>query len=342
MAAETGKEWKTRLVVAVILLVVLAYLVFNSLWSYANAFFISIFAYIILKPAYAQLRKFGIGKTASALLSMLIGAIVIGMPALVFFQLLLSEAMNLLTPASMQSYATAISQAVASLESYFPGIDVRGNLANYITQLIYQTANVITNVLLASAQDAGALALGALVAIFVTYYLLTSEEKAGELMGKIVPFNRKNRARLVDEFNRVTYSVLMSMGAMGLAQALPLMLVFIYYGVPGAAILGFLALLLTFIPFVGIPFVWIPVALMELLQGNQPAAIGITIVGILLAVVENWRPIMQKYFGQVHPLIALLGVIVGIANFGIVGVLVGPLILSYAILAVGMFREEYL
>jgi len=118
-------------------------------------------------------------------------------------------------------------------------------------------------------------------------------------------------------------------------------LVLMYFNVPGAVFWGFLAFLLTFIPFVGIPFVWIPITIVEYFQGNTDAAIGILAAGIVIAIIENGRPLLQKRIGDIHPLISILGVIIGIVYFGVLGVLIGPLLLSYTILALGMFVEEY-
>ena len=128
---------------------------------------------------------------------------------------------------------------------------------------------------------------------------------------------------------------------MALLQAVPLTLAFMYYKIPGAMILGAIGLILSFIPFLGMPFVWIPVAVIELMQGNYDIAIGLTILGVIIAILENVRPLVLKGLGEIHPLISVLGVIVGLAIFGIVGMIIGPLVLSYAILIAQMFKEEY-
>ena len=54
------------------------------------------------------------------------------------------------------------------------------------------------------------------------------------------------------------------------------------------------------------------------------------------------RQRVQKKVGEMHPLISLLGLIIGIAYFGIMGIIIGPLILAVFILMLKMFREEYL
>ena len=71
-------------------------------------------------------------------------------------------------------------------------------------------------------------------------------------------------------------------------------------------------------------------------------AIGITIVGIVIAVLENFRPMLQGKLGQMHPMASLLGVVVWIPYFGLLGVFIGPILVSYALLSVKMFKKEYL
>jgi predicted PurR-regulated permease PerM len=145
----------------------------------------------------------------------------------------------------------------------------------------------------------------------------------------------------VKEFKNVTYSVLVCTGLVALIQAVPLALAFMYFGVPGAVFWGFVSFILACIPFVGVPVIWVPMAAVEALEGNYAAAAGIGAVGLLVFGIENLRPLLQKRIGQIHPLISVLGLIVGLPYFGVMGVFIGPVVLSYAILAVKMYREEY-
>jgi predicted PurR-regulated permease PerM len=140
----------------------------------------------------------------------------------------------------------------------------------------------------------------------------------------------------------VLYSSIVVTGLMALIQAVPLTLVFMYFNVPGAAFLGFIAAILTCIPFTGIPFVWIPVAALELLGGNYGAGVGIVATGIVIAIIENFRPMLQNRIGDIHPMVSLLGVIIGVVYFGILGLFIGPIFLSFTLLCARMFKEEYL
>jgi predicted PurR-regulated permease PerM len=214
-------------------------------------------------------------------------------------------------------------------------------LSAELASLLLQAAGYIKNVLMGWLSSIGGMALGLLIVIFTFYYLLTAEGSLGAVR-EVLPFSRKNTDILIRDFRSVLYSSIVVTGIMALIQAVPLTLVFIYFNVPGAVFLGFLAAILTCVPFTGIPFVWIPVAALELLGGDYPAGIGITVAGVIIAIIENFRPMLQNKIGQIHPLVSLLGVIIGVIYFGILGLFIGPIILGFTLLCARMFKEEYL
>jgi predicted PurR-regulated permease PerM len=63
----------------------------------------------------------------------------------------------------------------------------------------------------------------------------------------------------------------------------------------------------------------------------------------VVANVENVvRPYVFKRFSEVHPMITLVGAVLGVSYFGLIGLLIGPLALSYFFELIRMYREEYL
>jgi predicted PurR-regulated permease PerM len=115
-----------------------------------------------------------------------------------------------------------------------------------------------------------------------------------------------------------------------------------YFNIPAAAFLGLIGMVLACIPFLGVPIIWVPIAALEALAGNYEAALAIAGIGVLVFIAENvLRPLLQKGVGQIHPLISVIGAILGIVYFGILGVLIGPIVLSFAVLMARMFKEEY-
>ncbi len=336
------KDKKVKIAIALFALVFMLYLVGLVLWDYIIPVFLAFFGYYFLMPLYKFFMKWNFGKIASGLLTIFIAMIVVGIPLLLSINILVNEALHVLSPENTAIYTKMIAENVAFIENIFPDFNLRSSLTAQLTSSFAKILTFFENLILGSLESAGNFVLQLLVFIFVFYYLMTEEEKILSASKRLFPFNKENTKKLAHEFDKITYSVLVCTLLIGLIQSVPLTLVFLYFNVPGAVILGFIAFLLTFIPFVGIPFVWIPVAIMEFLSGNTEAAIGITILGFILTVMENIRPWMQRKVGDVHPIISVLGVIVGIAYFGILGLLIGPLLLSYSYQTAKMFIEEYL
>jgi len=339
-------NYKVKMATAIIFILILVVLVGTVLWTYAGAFFASVFIYILLKPVYQNLRKRKLDKTPAALGALLFGLIVIGVPVVIVFWLLLAQTTGLITHGDMLNQ-TNIAQGIQTLiqttgaDNILRNPDAINTLKTETAQLIAGVVTYFKDALFSMAENMGHMTLGLLIVIFLPFYLLVWEERLVREGRTLIPFSPANRNILIKEFKNVTYSVLVCTGFMALLQAVALTLVLIYFQVPGALFLGFIGLVLSCIPFVGVPVVWIPVAIAEALNHNMEAAIGITAAGILIAVVENARPIFQKRIGQIHPLISILGVIVGVQYFGLLGVLVGPILFSYMILTISMFREEY-
>jgi predicted PurR-regulated permease PerM len=141
----------------------------------------------------------------------------------------------------------------------------------------------------------------------------------------------------------VTYSVVISTGTIAVLQGALLGLAFYIFGLPGALLWGFVAAVLSFLPVVGPSLVWGPASLLMLLTQNYVAGIGILVFGLVLSNVDNFlRPLIQRQVGRMHPLVSLIGIFIGIPIFGILGLIIGPLMLSYFFLTLKMFREEYL
>ena len=313
------------------------------LWQFMGAFFIAVVGYIFLNPLYVMLRKRGWGKVAAGWATLIVGAVVLGIPSIFVLNLLLQQTLALLNSDSLQSGVASFSANLSNLDAYLPsGMQMdTAKLSADLTAVFMQAAAFTKNALMGWLQGLGGMALGLLIVVFTFYYLLTAESSLGSVRA-VIPFSRKNTDILIKDFRSVLYSSIVVTGIMAVIQALPLTLVFIYFNVPGAVFLGFVAAILTCVPFTGIPFVWIPVAALEILGGNYAAGGGIVGAGVIIAIIENFRPMLQNKIGDIHPMVALLGVIIGVVYFGMLGLFIGPILLSFTLLCARMFKEEYL
>ena len=112
---------------------------------------------------------------------------------------------------------------------------------------------------------------------------------------------------------------------------------------PGASFWGVITAVASVIPVVGGALVWVPgclVLLVEKEYGN--AAILAASGGVLVANIDNVvRPYINRRVSNVHPLVTLVGALAGLRYFGLLGVLMGPLAITWFFELLRIYDEEY-
>jgi predicted PurR-regulated permease PerM len=100
---------------------------------------------------------------------------------------------------------------------------------------------------------------------------------------------------------------------------------------------------MSLIPFLGAMAVWFPAGLIELARHNYFSGVGIMLWGgLFVGIIDNLvRPKLTSSLGNIHPVTVLLGVFIGIKEWGLIGLVLGPLIITILLILIRMFREEY-
>ena len=128
---------RLKMIMAALAMIAIFIIIGMALWSYIDAFFIALFAFIFLHPVYKKIRSFGLNKTFSALIAMVLGFVIIGIPTIITFQLLIEEIKTTLTPDNIQLVANSVSGELQSLHGIFPTlvIDTKTMLLKAATSL---------------------------------------------------------------------------------------------------------------------------------------------------------------------------------------------------------------
>ncbi|HXL01475.1 MAG TPA: AI-2E family transporter, partial [Dysgonamonadaceae bacterium] len=119
---------------------------------------------------------------------------------------------------------------------------------------------------------------------------------------------------------------------------------YLFFGVSNALLYAVLTAFATILPIVGTTIVWLPLGISIMIGGDLRAGLGLIAYGFfVISTVDNViRFILQKQLADIHPLITVFGVLIGIPMFGFWGVIFGPLLLSLFILFFNMYRHEYI
>lgn len=188
------------------------------------------------------------------------------------------------------------------------------------------------------------LTLNVLFTFFGLYYILMDPDGAWRGLRPYIPFSDANVEVLKGRFEAVTISTIIGTGLAAVAQGALVGLAFVVAGLPEALFWGVVTVLFSILPLVGSGLIWGPAAAVLFMRGSPAAAIGLVVWGlVVVGNVDNViRPWVANRYAQIHPLITLVGAVAGVSYMGIIGLLIGPLALSYFFELLSMYRREYL
>jgi predicted PurR-regulated permease PerM len=340
-------EKTAKMVLALIIIIILTAVVIYATLPYLNYFFGAFILYIVFRPLHHFfVRKIRIRNQFSAALVIIISIFVVLIPLFFLMGIIVGEIQQLLH--NEASIIVSIQSGGQFLNHYLSQLNIStGAIQTKIQERTMDIAsdavNYSSDFILGSIQNISHQTIGFLLMYFLLYYLLTGEDSVfAHKVYVAIPFNDENTATLMDEFRKIVRTTITSSGAVALVQGILLTITFLIFKIQGAILWGFIAVIVAFIPVFGSTLVWVPATIIQFLMKNYTAAISILATGLFMSVIDNiLRPVIQKKVGKIHPFLSLLGIVIGVSLFGLIGIVIGPLLLSYFLLTIEMFSKEY-
>lgn len=171
------------------------------------------------------------------------------------------------------------------------------------------------------------------IALFGTYYLLMSGDRLWSQSRSLLPFGATTTELLRMRFHLVTEAMLLGVVMTGAAQGTLVALALAALGFDHALFWGAVTAACSVIPMFGSGIVWLPATLYLAADERIGAAIALFVFGALIVSnVDNaLRLLVYKRLSHIHPMVTLVGAFAGVRAFGLAGLLIGPLLVSYAI-----------
>ncbi len=181
-----------------------------------------------------------------------------------------------------------------------------------------------------------------LVMYFLLYFMLVQMREFETLMLKYAPFREQHALKFAVALRNSTYSNVFGQGIIAITQGILLANGFWIFGIPDAVFWGVIGAFISFLPVVGAPTLSIPASIILFAQGHTIKGILLLAYGLLfIGNVDNFlRMIINKRVANTHPLISIIGVFIGIPLFGILGLVFGPLLLSYFLLLLEIYETN--
>ncbi len=181
------------------------------------------------------------------------------------------------------------------------------------------------------------------VMYFILYFMLTEGKKMESHFYEWVPLKDENVIMLRTDLNRLVLSNAIGIPLIALAQGVVGIIGYILIGVPQPLFWFVLTCIAGMLPVLGAALAYVPLSILLLVNGDHAKGIitlafGLLVIGIVDNVFRFW---LQKKIGDVHPLITVFGVIIGVSLFGFIGLIFGPILISLFILLIRVYVNEF-
>jgi predicted PurR-regulated permease PerM len=163
------------------------------------------------------------------------------------------------------------------------------------------------------------------------YGMLIDGDCLARWLIRTIPLPPGQTKEILQEFRRVSRSVLRSTLLTALVQAAIAVVGYVITGVPQPVFFGVLTFFAAFLPTLGTGLVAVPLAGLLLLSGQTWQGIFLAAWGVLVVgLVDNLlKPILIRGDAEMHGVLVFFSLIGGVIVFGAVGLVVGPVALSF-------------
>ena len=286
---------------------------------------------IAVSPLHERLAV-RLGRRTASAVSTTAAVILVLIPGILLVVLLLGEA-----PGALR--AVTQSRALQELAAFrVAGIDIGSYADTAVNSVVSWISGraviVIGSVTLAT--------VNLCIAIFGLYYLLISDGAAWRQARRLLPFSPETVDLLADRFRTTTESMIIGIVLTAIAQGTVVGLAFALLGLPSAVFWGFITACVSILPILGSALVWLPGTAVLAADHRYRAAIVLFVTGLIVASqIDNVILLfVYRRVSRIHPMVTLVGAFAGIRLFGLVGLLLGPLAISYLMELLAAYSVE--
>lgn len=288
----------------------------------------------LVYPLYQRLKKWLKGrKTAASGITILIIILIVLLPLSGLLGIVTNQAIKVgqtATPWVQKQLSSpiAISQWLEGLPFYEQLEPYRETIYIKAGELVGAASQFFVNGLQAATMGTMNFIFMVAILLYTMFFFLMDGDKLLDKILFYMPLNDKDERRLLDRFTSVTRATIKGTAVIGIVQGAASGIAFALVGIQSSVFWGAVMAVLSIIPAVGTALIWIPAALWLFAQGAWfKAGALIVFCGMIVGSVDNLlRPRLVGKDTEMHDLLILFSTLGGIAMFGIIGIIIGPII----------------
>lgn len=303
----------------------------------------------VLRPVEVWLTKRLRGRRALAagIITVLVVVIVLG-PLAMLITVVVRDGSDgikfVLDAVHSPKVADAIGWLPDSAQSFLlDGIDrLPHNLDEVVGQVSAHGTTAATAVG-ASVVATGAFLFHGALMLIALFFSLTHAEALVSWLDSVSPLAPGQTRELLATSKKVSFSIIVSTVVTSAVQAAAALIGFYIAQAPSPIFLATVTFLAAFIPAVGAAVVSLVVALLLYVTGHPYMAIFLAVWGVVVVgLVDNVvKPLLIKRGMEVHGAVVFFSLVGGLAAFGAIGLLIGPLVVSMTLSMIAMYHRDF-
>ncbi|OKY74678.1 MAG: AI-2E family transporter [Desulfobulbaceae bacterium DB1] len=186
-------------------------------------------------------------------------------------------------------------------------------------------------------------ALTSIIMLYTMFYFLIDGHKLLDRILFYLPLEDREERLLLQRFTSVAKATIKGTLIIGIIQGALCGIGFALAGIQSPVFWGTLMAFLSIIPSVGTAIIWLPALIILVLLGDIPGAVvlGIVCGGIAGNADNLLRPRLVGSDTQMHDLFVLFGTLGGISMFGLIGIMVGPILAALFVTIWEIYGESF-
>lgn len=326
---------KLRQISFYVLLIVLFLLLFYQLIPFLPAFLGAITFYIIMREKMQNLVLKNKWKKAwAASLLLVLSFVIVLLPVGLLTNMLYSKVG--LAIQNSNEVINTIHQFIDGFEKKYSIEIINEETAKNISTSL---AKVLPSFLGATFNSLTAI----VIMYFILYFMLTNSREMEAWLYNNVPLKDENVKLIGTEMKTLVISNTLGIPLTALLQGIVALIGYLILGVEDVVFWFVVTSIAAMFPFVGAALAYVPVAILFFASNHATKGTIMLLYGFgIVGTVDNiFRFALQKKMGDVHPLITVLGVIIGLNLFGFIGLIFGPILISLFILLLKIYMNEF-
>ncbi len=347
-----SNTWSRWFFAACILFVL--YLAYHLMDPFLVQVFLAVVLVVVAMPLYeATLNLMGGHRTLASAIACILLIIIFAIPFFLVTSLLTAQALELYTTVSKllanDKLETTFREGLGRLGPVIEQLQEKlgishadvlqqvGNLVRKISSLLYEN---FTGLL----KGVTNLVIGVALVFFITFYLFMDGAQLAAKVLSLSPLPRAMNSQIMDDMLRTLRATLKGSVVLAFINGTKSGLALLVFGEPNDLFWGTDMVFASVVPIVGTALVWVPGGLYLMIVGDYGQATGVMIWCLIVSLAcDNWlRPKLIGGQADLHPLLTFFAVLGGISYFGLVGLILGPLVLAVLLSLIEVYRRYFL